>query len=119
MAMVLRNFKPNDAAFKEMAVGPEIRAALKETAEKAKLIAEGLSASFVVTGDYEKSFEITETTLPAFGVDHPHPAAAARLTNTSDHAAAVEWGYQGSSHAQSSSAHRVLGKTLAALEATP
>lgn len=102
-------FKPNNAGFRAMAVGPEIRRALSEVAEKAKGIAEGLAEPFRDTGEYVDSFEVSEETIQWQG-RFSGPRAASRLTNTSGHAAAVEWGNE---HAHRN--HRVLGRTLDAL----
>jgi hypothetical protein len=105
----MTSFKPNWKGFEAMANGPEARAIVKAEAERAKAIAEGLAQDFRITGDYADSFEVQETTVgPAEGFKHRH--AAARLANTSDHAAAVEWGNE---HAHK--AHRVLGRTLDAM----
>lgn len=103
--------------FAEMAVGPEIVAAVQAVAEKAKAIALGLSTDFVVTGDYIDSFETYSATtqLPAMGSSPSHAAAVGFLTNTSDHAVGVEYGYRGRDDAPTKRAHRVLGRTLAML----
>lgn len=105
----MTSFKPNWKGFEAMANGPEARAIVKAEAERAKAIAEGLAQDFRITGDYADSFEVQETTVgPAEGFKHRH--AAARLVNTSGHAAAVEWGNE-----HSHKAHRVLGRTLDAM----
>lgn len=104
--MGLSNYQPNSSGFQQIANSPEMRAALKAVAEKGKSIAQGLAQDFRVTGDYADSFEVRETTIPWDG-QYPGPRAAAQLVNTSDHAAAVEWGNQ---HAHK--AHHVLGRTL-------
>lgn len=104
--MALTKFTPDNDGFRQIATSPEMRAALKEVAEKAKAIAEGLAQDFRVTGDYADSFEITEDTVRWDG-EYPGPRAAASLVNTSDHAAAVEWGND-----HSHKTHRVLGRTL-------
>jgi hypothetical protein len=99
-------FKPNSAGFRAMAVGPEIRAALRQVAEVGKEIAEELAQDFRVTGEYADSFEVSDETIEWQG-RFSGPRAAARLTNTAPHAAAVEWGNE-HSHRN----HRVLGRTL-------
>lgn len=105
----MTSFRPNWKGFEAMAVGPEARAIVKAEAERAKGIAEGLSQDFRITGEYADSFEVQETTVgPAEGFKHRH--AAARLVNTSDHAAAVEFGNE---HVQRP--HRVLRRTLEAM----
>lgn len=85
-------FRPDRAGFDAMAVGPEARRALAEAAGKAKAIAEGLAQAIRVSGDYADSFsEPREDTTTLAG----HTRAAVVLTNTSGHAAAVEWGNKG------------------------
>ena len=103
-------FKPNSAAFRAMAVGPELAAAVTAKAEEAKTIAESLSQDFRVSGEYAESFVVTteETTLrTGFG---SHPVVAGVLTNESGHAAAVEYGNE-----HDHRAHHVLGRTLDSL----
>lgn len=112
-------FTLNPAGIAAMAVGGEMQAAVKSIAEQAKGIAEGLSADFVVTGEYASSFvasvEIQE--LPSAGSSPAHPAAVGVLENTAGYAVAVEYGFKGRSDTPRGRAHRVLGRTLAALGA--
>lgn len=103
-------FKPNSAGFRAMAAGPEVAAAVRAEAEKAKLIAEALSQDFRVTGEYASSFVVTEGETELQTEFGPHAVATGTLTNTSAHAAAVEWG-----NANDDVAHHVLGRTAAAL----
>lgn len=85
-------FRPNFPGFDAMAVGPETRRVLAEVAGKAKVIAEGLAQDIRVSGDYAASFsEPKEETTTLAG----HARAAVVVTNTSGHAAAVEWGNRG------------------------
>lgn len=101
------SFKANSEAFKAMAVGPEITAIVTEVASKALQVAESLAEPFRRTGDYMSSFNVRAevvTLRTGFG---SHPVSAGILENTSDHAAAVEWGNKKDSHA-----HHVLGRTL-------
>jgi hypothetical protein len=79
---------------------------LRAKAEEAKAVAEGLAQDFRITGDYADSFEVIEEPTTVAG----ETRASAVLKNTSDHAAAVEWGNE---HAHR--AHRVLGKALDAV----
>lgn len=112
-----RNFILDEKGFAEMAVGPEIAAACLAEAARAKAIAEGLSADFIVSGEYIASFEVRSEIIHLPG-DHggrAHDVAAGILDNTSGHAVAVEYGFEGRSAHPSRSAHRVLGRTLAAL----
>lgn len=114
----MATFIPDHAGLAEIVVGPEITEALQSITEKAKGIAEGLSADFADTGDYESSFvtEVAIQGLPAAGSSQAHLAAVGTLLNTSGHAVAVEYGFEGRSDRPTKKAHRVLGRTLAALE---
>lgn len=111
----MTEFRVNEAGFRAMATGPEIRAALGAVVDKVKAAAEADAATFRTEVDrpghkhYADSFETdtTETTTVA-----GEPRAAARLTNTAPHAAAVEWGYKGRAGEPKTSAHRTLGKAL-------
>lgn len=119
--MALRNYRPNEAGFKAMAVGPEIRKALAEVCEKGKVYAESISPFDPAPASeedphYKDSFTVdAEVTIDWRG-QYPGPRAAGRLHNTSGHAAAVEYGYSGSSDEKGKSPHRVLGRTLEYLE---
>lgn len=119
MGKVTYNPRPNGRdGFAEMAVSPQIAALVLEVAEKAKGIAEGLSADFVVSGEYEKSFvaSVQVQTLPGDRGGRAHKAAVATLLNTADYAVQVEYGVHGTAAAPSQSAHKVLKRTLIALE---
>lgn len=105
--MARSRFVPNRAAFAEMAVGPEIRAALRAVGERAKVTAEALSQDFRITGEYADSFEVEEDT----SILGRNQRAVVRLRNTAPYAAAVEWG-----NARDHRPHRVLGRTLFSLE---
>lgn len=106
-----RNYKPNDAGLRALLLGPEVRSVLRAQATKAMAVAQADAASFADTGQYAASFQVTDTTTTIRGF----PRAAARLENTSDHAAAVEWGYHGRQGSASTSAHRTLGRALDSL----
>lgn len=97
-------YRPNQEGLRALANGPEVRAMLREIAEKAKAHAESIAP--VDTGEYAGAFRIVETTVEIDG----RPRAAARLENFAPHAAAVEW-----ANAQDPTADRVLGRTLDAL----
>lgn len=113
------NFILDEKGFAEMAIGPEIAAAVLAEAERARAIAEGLSADFVVTGDYIDSFSTDAQVLhlPGDFGGHPHDAVVGVLLNSSDHAVGVEYGHEGRSDAPTKKAHRILGRVLAALGA--
>lgn len=96
-------YKRSALGMREMANGPEIRAALTLVAEAGKTFAEGLAQEFRRTGDYAGSFGVAQTTV----LWRRGPRAAVRLEDLSDHAAAVEWGNAHDEHP-----HRVLGRTL-------
>lgn len=116
--MALRNYKPNEAFFKKMAVGPEIKGIVKSIAEDAKTIAKSLSQGFRITGEYADSFEASTEIIEWTG-QYPGPRISGKLTATAPYSAAVEWGYKGRSQAETSSAHRVLGRTLDLLSRSP
>jgi hypothetical protein len=99
-------YRPNREGFAELAVSPQVRAALLEVGLTAKTYAEGLSEEFRRTGEYAGAFEVTELTV----IHRRGPRAAVRLENTAPHAAAVEWGTR-----SEQKPHRVLGRTLDAL----
>lgn len=99
-------FVSKSSAWKEAAVGPEAQAMVLAVAEKAQAIAEGLSTDFTKSGDYIESFHVRLDVVHEAGAER----AAGILENTSDHAAAVEWG-----NAHDHRAHHVLGRTLGAL----
>lgn len=114
----MATFIPDKEGLGAILVGEEISAIVLEIAEKAKGIAEGLSADFAVTGEYESSFVASAevTSLPSAGSSQAHEAAVGTLTNTSGHAVAVEYGFAGRADNPTRKAHRVFGRTLAALE---
>lgn len=101
----MAHFVFNDAGMKALFNGPEVRAVNVIVATKAKAFA--VSISPVETGDYKGSFEVTEEAVKVGRYTRP----AARLRNTSDHAAALEFG----NRRTRGRAARVLGKTLAAI----
>lgn len=108
-------FTPNSAGIQALAVSPEMSAVVGRIAERGKEIAEDLSQDFRRTGEYASSFE-TAVEIQRDPVGrHPHERAVGLLRNTSDHAAAVEFGYEGRSGDPGSSAHHVLGRMLDAL----
>lgn len=104
-------FKANSAGFREMAVSPEIAAAVLAIAEEGKAEAEGLSSDFIRTGDYIASFGVRPAITELRTGFGSHAVATAILENTSDHAAAVEWG-----NSHDHRAHRVLGRVLDGLQ---
>lgn len=115
--MAEMTFTLNHAAIQAMAVGEEMQAAVLSVAEKAKGIAEGLSTDFMISGEYESSFEayMEILGLPPLGASLAHAAACGVLWNFAPYAVAVEYGYDGRSNAPTGKAHRVFGRTLAAL----
>lgn len=106
----MSEYRRSPEGFRAIANSPEIHAALAEVAEKAKVFAEGLAQDFRRTGDYAGSFAVVPVTVIWEG-RYGGPRAAARLENTSDHAAAVEWGNKNDQHP-----HRTLGRTADALK---
>lgn len=107
------SYKPNNKGFQDCALGPEIRKSLLAIAENGKNYAESISQDFRQTGDYADSFQIVEASVDIHANDRAIKfRAAARLENTSEHAAAVEFGNRGRE------AHHVLARTGAWLEST-
>jgi hypothetical protein len=104
--MAKARYQPNNSGFARAAVGPEVRALLREIGEKAKSRAVSLAQDFRVSGDYADGFELEED----ISSEGRNRRAVIRLVNTSDHAAAVEWG-----NARDHRPHRVLGRVLDSL----
>lgn len=94
--------KPSQSEWTEMATGHEIRQSVRTVAELGKAYAEARASEFVKTGDYARSFQVVESTNIL-----KHPRAEARLENTSDHAAAVEWPHPGTKKS-----HPIMRMTL-------
>lgn len=113
------NFIINHQGFAAMAVGPEIAAAVLAEAERAKAIAISLSTDFVEKGEYISSFEtfMELLHLPAAGRSRAHTAACGIVENFAEYAIDVEYGHDGRHDAPTKKAHRVFGRTLAALGA--
>ena len=105
------SYRRRAQGWREITNSPEMHAALAEVAEKAKAEAEGLAQDFRRTGDYAGSFAVVPLTVIWKG-RYSGPRAAVRLENTSDHAAAVEWGTKNERNN-----HRTLGRTLDSLKA--
>ena len=114
MATRVKYTGPNKAAIAAILRKPEIKAALKSEAERGKTFAEADAATFTDTGDYASRFEVDEGEIVTSGITRP----TGILRNTSDHAAAAEWGYHGSATDPGPKAHHTLAKTVAFLEAT-
>lgn len=108
----MATYKPRRAGFKEIVNGSEIAAALEEIVGQAKTIAVGLAQEFRVTGEYADSFETKVGVEP---VSKGPARLVGRLTNTAPYAAAVEYGYAGSSTEPGHKPHHVLKRTLEAL----
>lgn len=105
-----RAFRLDKAGWRQIANSPQMRQALKAVANDAKVYAESISEEFRKSAEdsYADSFEVdADLTVDFTETEFSGPRAAAQLKNTSDHAAAVEWGNE-----HSHRAHRVLGRTL-------
>ncbi len=104
------HFVANRSGVRSLANGAEMHRLANDAMDAAKGAAESLSPR--VTGRYADSFAVEkDQTVTIAG----EPRAAARLVNNAPYAAAVEYGYSGDSAATTSSAHRVLARTLQAL----
>lgn len=116
MGLKVTKFYPE--ALEAVVVTPAVGGACLTVAEKAKTIAEGFSADFTVTGHYERSFETRMEIrhLPGDKGGHAHDAMCAVLVNNADYSLDVEYGYEGRSKRMTRTAHRVLGRTAAALK---
>lgn len=96
-------YTPDRAGVVGIATSVEMRAALGEVLVKGQAFAETIAP--VVTGDYKAHFQIDFDDRGSGS----RKRARGTLANTSDHAAAVEFG------PGTSKGHRVLGRTLAQL----
>lgn len=106
-------YKPDRRSIARCAVGPELHHAVHDVVENvAKPFAIGISPRD--TGAYAKSFEIS-TTYVAYGFPDLMTRVAARLYNTDEAAAAIEYGRKTSKGQKG--AH-VLLKTLEMLTFT-
>ncbi len=105
-------FVANNKGINQIAVGPEIRAALWQVAEKAKAIAQGIATESIRTGDYADSFELREETVTLPKDKYKRPRAAVILENTSPHAVFVEVGHRDDNTKQEIPGHHVLSRTL-------
>jgi hypothetical protein len=97
-----RYIKPTQREWTQLATGSEIRQGVRAVAEIGKTYAEARAAEFIKTGDYARSFQVVESTNIL-----KHPRAEARLENTSDHAAAIEWPHPGTKKS-----HPIMRMTL-------
>jgi hypothetical protein len=96
----------NEHGLGEVLLGPEIRAGVVAVAEAGKVYAESIAPRD--SGHYADSFEVAESSVMLAG----NWRAAAVLRNTAGYAAAVEYGYRGRAATPTSSANRILGRTL-------
>jgi xanthine/CO dehydrogenase XdhC/CoxF family maturation factor len=123
----MTTFTLNRQGIADLAVGPEMQATMKALSEDAKKIGEGLAQDFRSGEEYPRkdeeiapyadSFEarVEILDLPAAGESSAHRAACAVLVNTSGHAIAVEYGYEGRADAPGRKPHRIFGRILAML----
>lgn len=106
-------YRPDRRSIARCAVGPELHEAVHDIVEHiAKPYAIGISPR--ETGHYAKSFEIS-TTYVAYGFPDLMTRVAARLYNTDEAAAAIEYGKKTS---RGQKGAHVLGRTLEMLTAT-
>lgn len=92
------DFEMDRDGIAECAVGPELRVACHEIAEKGKAFAIAISPVGFEDLDrddqvhYINSFELDDTHVVLGAIDYPMRRVATRLWNLAPHAAAVEWG---------------------------
>lgn len=95
--------------------GPEMQEVLRQVAEKGKAFAEGISPvgnpPDPHPGEYKASFEVTTQSHGGLKGDR----AEAQIVNTSEYAAALEWG--NSAHPPFAHGYHVLGRTAGQLGA--
>jgi hypothetical protein len=82
---------PNAAEWRALATNPELRVSLHAVGDKAVAHMKELAAPHTDSGDYEKSFQVVDSTTVING----HPRASVEVQNTSPHAASLEWGSHG------------------------
>lgn len=107
MASNVKYTGPSKSAIAAILNKPEIKAALLAEAERGKAFAEADAATYSNTGDYASKFDVDEGRIVTNGIERP----TGILRNTSDHAAAVEWGKHGSAHDPGSKPHHTLART--------
>ena len=93
----MATFVPDPHFFDRVLFSDDMQGAMVEAAQRGIDYAQGISP--YVTGDYAGHFEVTPTRFDT--------RKGAVIENTSDHAAAVEWGQD----------RHILGQTLAKMEA--
>lgn len=101
------HYRSNRKGWDAIALGPEMQKLTSEVAEKAKAHARSIAPE---SNDgrgvpYKDSFDVEQIVVKEFGRG---VRAGARLINTAQHAAAVEWGNKRTK----GQGHRVLGRTL-------
>jgi hypothetical protein len=104
----MATYQPDRHGWREFANGPELRSLVAQIAERAKAHAESISPrSDREDGEphYQDSFTVETYTDARF---RSGPRVAARLINTSGHAAEVEWGKR----QNGGNGKRVLGRTF-------
>jgi hypothetical protein len=100
-------YRPNRHDVQAFFNSGQLYRAVERVALDGKTYAESI-APVGETEDYKSSFQVNRTEVEVSG----KPRAAAKLENTSGHAAPVEWGYKGRAGRPGQSKHRVLGRTL-------
>lgn len=107
-----RIFQPDHNGLNQIARSPEVRAALMAVGAKTMGKAVALAQDFRTTKThphYADAFKVESTTVDWKG-DYPGIRGCVEVSNTSDHAAAVEWG-----NARDTKPHHVLGRVLGAM----
>lgn len=107
-------YKKSYSGIGELMNGPEMQEVLRQAAEKGKAYAESIAPvgdprTDPHPGEYKASFEVNVQSHGGLHGDR----AAAQVVNTSEYAAALEWG--NGAHPPYSHGYHVLGRTAQAL----
>jgi hypothetical protein len=109
-------YRPNRIGIGMCALGPELTAATRVIAYKAKSHAQSISPYYIHDSHkglhYKYSFEVDEFIETEVGYPHPWPRVGHYLATTAPHAIIVEFGQYWTP------AYRVFRKTLQHLEKT-
>lgn len=106
MTKVTVKYKPNHSDVRKFLNSQQVANPLMAMGQR--VASSARSGSPVETGEYAASWKVSRSHVTVGGEER----VSSKVENTSDHAAAVEWGYGGSKRAEGKSARRVLGRAL-------